>query len=124
VRTVLPRSSVDAPAFEPRGNAESTAALALCDAGLRARLGRHLAGVAAIIPRARRCLSRFLLFWAVLPCATAPVRCRGRATSVRAPTHRRSRARLRTLVHPRTRSRPLGGQGRAFGSIALRRAPR
>jgi hypothetical protein len=47
---MLPRSLVDAPAFEPRGNAvvrHYTAAPAAGDAGLRAVLGESLAGAAA-----------------------------------------------------------------------------
>jgi hypothetical protein len=45
-------------------------------------LGRYFAGAATVVPRARRCLSCFLLLWAVLPCATTLVHRRGRATSV------------------------------------------
>jgi hypothetical protein len=67
VRTVLPHSSVVAPAFEPRGNTVSATVLALCDAGLHARLGRYLAGASVVVPCAHRCLSRFLFLWAALP---------------------------------------------------------
>jgi hypothetical protein len=103
--TILPHSSVDAPAFEPRGNAVSAAALALCDAGLRARLGHYLAGVAAVIPHARRCLSYFLFPWTTLPCAATLVRHCGRAAGMRTPMRLRNPVRHRTAVHPRTRAR-------------------
>jgi hypothetical protein len=47
---MLPRSPVDAPAFEPRGNATAhhrAAALAAGDAGLRVVLGKSVTGAAA-----------------------------------------------------------------------------
>jgi hypothetical protein len=62
---MLPRSSMDAPAFEPRGNAvvrHRVAALAAGDAGLRARLGFFFLQVPLwSLPYARSCFVLFLI---------------------------------------------------------------
>jgi hypothetical protein len=110
VRTVLPHSSVNALDFEPRGNVVSAATppLLRCVMPAFVRLGRYLAGVTAVFPHARRCLSRFLVLWAVLPCAAAPVHYRSRAAGMRTPTRLGKPARHRTAVHPRTHARLPG----------------
>jgi hypothetical protein len=83
-----------------------------------------LAVATAVLSACVVALSRFLVLWAALPCAAAPVRRRGRAADMRTPARLRNPARHRAACTPACTRTYLRGHGRAFSSFSLRRAPR